>query len=331
MISSAEQTILDAVNLDTPWELIERFTTLKREDPGDVSQAASLIAERLTRHGVPVEIHRPELFLSIPRSASVTMGGVTLFAKAMAMSAIFPQGLSAPLVYQPSGYALDADELFSRQTPGEELDVRGKIVVSEGFGMPGKVSDLERRGALAVIAINPGKRAHWGVCTTIWGSPDLYDLPRKPEVAVVNVNAEDGQRLIEWARSGDEVTLTTDLNEGWFESPVPVVTIPGTRGAGEIRAAPRTLRFLGLRHRRQRGGRRHAAGNRPGAVGAPGQAPAQCQDRVVAGTFHRPLCGQHVVLGRLRAGAERELHCADQLRFSRLPLGHRVSGREPDA
>ncbi|MDV6376574.1 M28 family peptidase [Deinococcus arenicola] len=228
MISSAEQAILDAVNLDTPWELIERFTTLKREDPEDVKQAAALIAERLGQHGVPVDIHRPELFLSIPRSASVTIGDTTLFAKAMAMSAIFPQGLSAPLVYQPSGYALDADELFSRQAPVDEMDVRGKIVVSEGFGMPGKVSDLERRGALAVIAINPGKRAHWGVCTTIWGSPDLYDLPRKPGVAVVNVNAEDGQRLIEWARNGGEATLKTDLNEGWFESPVPVVTIPGT-------------------------------------------------------------------------------------------------------
>lgn len=46
MISSAEQAILDAVNLDTPWELIERFTTLKREDPADVKQAAVLIAER---------------------------------------------------------------------------------------------------------------------------------------------------------------------------------------------------------------------------------------------------------------------------------------------
>ena len=227
MISSAEQAILDAVNLEAPWELIERFATLKREDPQDVKRAAALITERLDRHGVPVEVHTPELFLSIPRSAGVTIGDTTLPAKAMAMSAVFPGGIRAPLIYQPSDYALDADELFSRPPAAEELDVRGKIVVSEGFGMPGKVSDLERRGALAVIAINPGKRAHWGVCTTIWGSPDLYDLPRKPGVAVVNVNAQDGQRLIEWARSGGEATLQTDLNEGWFESPVPVVTIPG--------------------------------------------------------------------------------------------------------
>ena len=234
MLSAREQSLLDAANLDTPWELIERFTTQRREDPGDVRRAASLIAERLARFGVPVEVHRPELFLSLPRAAGVTVGGVALPAKAMAMSARFPQGLSAPLVYQPSGYALDADEVLDGGAAADTVDVRGKIVVSEGFGMPGKASELERRGALALIAVNPGERAHWGVCTTIWGSPDLYDLPRKPRLAVVNVNAEDGRRLIGWAREGAEASVTTDLSEGWFESPVPVVTIPGSEEPGKF-------------------------------------------------------------------------------------------------
>ena len=227
MISSAEQAILDAANLTAPWELIEQFSVLKREDPEDVSRAADLIAERLARHGVPVEVHRPELFLSIPKSASVTVGDVTLSAKAMAMSARFPGGLRGELVYQPAEYALDADGVLGGDAGEQAVDVRGKIVVSEGFGMPGKVSELERRGAVGVIAVNPGERAHWGICTTIWGSPDLYDLPRKPGVAVINVSAPDGQRLIEWARAGAEASVTTVLDEGWFESPVPVVTIPG--------------------------------------------------------------------------------------------------------
>lgn len=228
MLRPDEQALLDSVSLEAPWELIERFSVLKREDPADVRTAAGLIAERLRQRGVPVEVHTPELFLSIPRSARIEVGGLSLHAKPMAMSAIYQNGLSAPLVYQPSAYADDADEMFTSSLLGDAVDVAGKIVVTEGFGMPGKVSELERRGALAVVAVNPGARAHWGICTTIWGTPDLDDLPRKPRVAVVSVNRPDGERLIAQAQAGGSATLYTNLTEGFFPSPVPVVTIPGT-------------------------------------------------------------------------------------------------------
>ena len=109
-----------------------------------------------------------------------------------------------------------------------DVDLRGKFVVSEGFGMPGKVAYFEARGALGMIAVNPGKNAHWGICTTVWGTPDLRDLPRKPKIAVVAVNNPDGLQLIEAAKRGESATLTADITEGWFKSPVPVVTIPGT-------------------------------------------------------------------------------------------------------
>jgi hypothetical protein len=44
---------------------------------------------------------------------------------------------------------------------------------------------------------------------------------------VVAVNNPDGLALIELAKRGAEVTLTTNVQEGWFRSPIPVVTIPG--------------------------------------------------------------------------------------------------------
>lgn len=228
MLLAEERQLLDAVTLDRPWELITTFSTLKREHPNDVRRAAEHIERHLRELGIPVEIHQPELFLSLPGQASVSVGGTTFAAKPMAMSAIFPEGLTAPLVYQPSQYAANADDMFSSSLLDGEVDVAGKIVVTEGFGMPGKIRELEHRGALGVIAINPGARAHWGICTSIWGTPDLHDLPRKPRVAVANVNRPDGDRLIELARAGAEAVFKTNLEEGWFVSPVPVVTIPGT-------------------------------------------------------------------------------------------------------
>ena len=220
---------LTDVSLDAPWPLIERFTTLRREHPTDVATAADEIVARLRAHGVPVEVHRPTLFLSLPGKASVTVKDATLRAKPMAMSVPYPDGLTAPLVYVPARYARNADEMFTKGFVSDaDIDVAGKIVVSEGFGMPGKVAYFEQRGALGMIAVNPGANPHWGICTTVWGTPDLRDLPRKPKIAVVAVNNPDGQILIAHAATGGDITLRAEVTDGWFESPIPVVTIPGT-------------------------------------------------------------------------------------------------------
>ncbi len=47
-------------------------------------------------------------------------------------------------------------------------------------------------------------------------------------MAVVAVNNPDGLALIDVAKAGGSVTLTSEVTEGWWESPIPVVTIPGS-------------------------------------------------------------------------------------------------------
>jgi len=108
-------------------------------------------------------------------------------------------------------------------------------VISEGFSFPGKILEFEEKGAVGVIAINPGADSHWGICTSIWGTPDLDDLPRKPTIPVAAVNNPDGQKLLEVAKAGGaggggggEVTIRTKLEEGWYKSLVPVVDVPGS-------------------------------------------------------------------------------------------------------
>src|SRR5512139_3648557 len=93
---------LGDVSIDEPWALIQRFTTLRREHPDDVRTACDEIVSRLRRLGVPVEVHDPEVYLSLPGKASVTVGSATFRAKPMAMSLALPDGRSAPLVYAPA-------------------------------------------------------------------------------------------------------------------------------------------------------------------------------------------------------------------------------------
>ena len=101
----------------------------------------------------------------------------------------------------------------------------------DGFANPGSCSLLEEWGARAVIAVNPGVDIHWGTCTTIWGSPDLDDLPRKPAIAVVAVNNPDGQEIIAAARAGESATVVTEMMEGWYRAEDPGRRHPGRRGA----------------------------------------------------------------------------------------------------
>ena len=184
---------------------------------------------------------------------------------------------------------------------------------------------MPRSGARsALIAINPGVDIHWGTCTTIWGTPDLDDLPRKPKIPVAAVNKPDGEKLIALRAQGGRATIRTELEEGWFVQKIPVVHIPGAVepehfvlvhghydswdvGVGDNATGDATLLELARvlwTHR-----------DRAAALGP---------HRVVARPFDRALCRQHLVQRCLRAGPRRQLRRPDQLRFARLPLGDQL-------
>jgi hypothetical protein len=231
-MSDADQdAILSSIGTDVPWELVEAFSRHPRWRPADVNAAADMIVARLTALGVPVTVHAPEIYLSIPHHAEVHQGGAVIRAKPPAMARDCPAGLTAPLAYVPAQYSKSIGTLFHKNQDADassEARIRGRIVISEGFAFPGKMLEFERKGALGVIAVNPGVDVHWGICTSIWGTPDLDDLPRKPTIPVVAVANPDGRRLIELAATGGEATLVTRMEEGWFRQKLPVVTIPGT-------------------------------------------------------------------------------------------------------
>ena len=230
-MTSPFATLIDQVALDAPWSLVEAFSTMPRWKPADVEGAAHEIARRLGDLGVPVNLLEANLYLSIPYAASVSANGTTFNAKPPAYARDCRDGLTAALVHVPAIFSTSISTLFVKSQNAEAStteNIRGKIVISEGFSFPGKILEFEEKGALGVIAINPGADSHWGICTSIWGTPDLDDLPRKPTIPVAAVNNPDGQKLLEIARAGGEVTIRTKMEEGWYKSLIPVVEIEGT-------------------------------------------------------------------------------------------------------
>ena len=67
-----EKQLLDEVSKELPNAVLERFATLVRESGSEDERiAASFISERLQELGVPYSVHRPPLYLSLPRGASL--------------------------------------------------------------------------------------------------------------------------------------------------------------------------------------------------------------------------------------------------------------------
>jgi N-acetylated-alpha-linked acidic dipeptidase len=235
-LSADEARILGAISLDAPWALVETFANTTRWKPHDVNASADIIAARLKALGVPVIVHEPEVFLSIPHSASLEIAGQSYRAKPPSSSVSVPDGLTGEVIYLQANlkalrsYAKSVAELFGR--PESEMEavaksIRGRILATEGFGNPALTRIVEEWGGIGLIAINPGVDIHWGTCTTVWGTPDLDDLPRKPSIPVIAVNQDTGVALKAAAAKGAEVTIRTELEEGWFKQKVPVVDIPG--------------------------------------------------------------------------------------------------------
>jgi hypothetical protein len=226
---ASEQAVLDEVRVDDGWRLLQEFSRLVR-DSGSEDEARSVarITSRLDAWGIPYRVHRPELLVSLPRSASLTVDGVEIAAKTPSMStSTGPDGVEAQLVHEPTGFRTSIEDIF-KPYASSDVDVHGKIAVCEGQPMGAKTVELQKRGAVGVVFVHPGERIHEGIVTTIWGSPDLTSWKRKPEIPVASISRPDGMRLLEAiAAGGGRAVLRTELDEGWRPIPVVVAEVRG--------------------------------------------------------------------------------------------------------
>ena len=231
-----EDAVVQAVTIDAPWALVERFSSLVRDSGGKAEgKAIDYIVRQLSRWGVPHTLHEPELLISLPKRARLevlTPEKRTLTSKTPSMSlSTDGRWQRGPLTYVPTGHAGGIMAIF--EGVGEiKADVSGQVVLTEGYPSPGKVADLQDRGARAAVFISPGERIHEGICTSIWGSPDLDSIRRKPRIPVLAVNKTEGTWLRDLAKAGPvKVHYSTKLDEGWRKIPVLLAEIRGTEEA----------------------------------------------------------------------------------------------------
>jgi N-acetylated-alpha-linked acidic dipeptidase len=234
-----EQALVAEVSLDEPWALVETYTGLVRESGTKQERRAfDYLSRRLKAHGVPHTVHTPTLLISVPRKARLevlTPERRVLTAKTPSMSlSTGGRWKRAEIVYLPTAQMGEIRGLFEG-VGREATGIAGKFVLTEGYASPGKVADFMKGGAAGAIFISPGERIHEGICTTIWGSPDLDSYERKPTIPVVSVNKSDGAWLRALVQAGGvKARLSTKLDEGWVTCPVLVAEIPGSEAPDEF-------------------------------------------------------------------------------------------------
>lgn len=121
---SLERDLLDAITLDAPWMLVERFAGLVRESGGEEeAEAVRAITARLDEWGVAYELHRPVCWISLPRASALEV---------YAGSAAGGYAGGGPSLRSGGGYGRGARTVaaktpaMGRSTEGEPL--RGALV-----------------------------------------------------------------------------------------------------------------------------------------------------------------------------------------------------------
>jgi hypothetical protein len=223
-----------ALDMTSAEALIHQFADQNREIPEEANTGAEMIAAALRAKGIPVTMHKPQVYLSLPLDAAVVLpDGTQMRAKPPAFTLSCPEGITGDLIFMAE--ASGGTPLDRNPAGRAELEkARGKIAVIEGFALPNFIAGLEAVGAIGAIAVNPGVDIHWGTVSTIWGTPELADLDRLPKIPSLAVNRADGDRLIALAAAGGQVRLTTRLETGWFPQFLPVVDIPAANGNADF-------------------------------------------------------------------------------------------------
>ncbi|MED4781133.1 M28 family peptidase [Brevibacillus choshinensis] len=229
-----EKRLLEEISMETPKVILERFGSLVRESGSeDERQAAQFLTSLLDEWGVPYQVHRPNLYLSVPRPAKLKLVQPVekeIRAKNPAFSVITGDDWrEGELVYIPTGFKKKWDNQKDSSFDLESGSLTGKIVLTEGFPRPARIRELNEMGIIGAIFIHPGKNIHESICTPIWGAPDLDTYENVPKLPVLMINRSDGQELIDQiARDKVEVQFQTHLDQGWFPCPLIDIFIEGT-------------------------------------------------------------------------------------------------------
>lgn len=180
----------------------------------DERKAFDYVADILQGYGLKTIIHEPTCLVSLPLSGSIQVAAddpIVGITHAYAVST-GPVGIAGELVY--AGHGTEADLRTAGAT--------GKVALTEGLATPDKALAATRAGVRAVVCIS-GTPVHEMIVSPIWGAPTTDSLSMMPDVAMVSIENEPGERLkaLLEERGPQRCRVVTEVDTGW--RPIPVL------------------------------------------------------------------------------------------------------------
>jgi hypothetical protein len=127
------------------------------------------------------------------------------------------EGIEGELVYAGNGTAAEL----------KQLDVRGKIILTDGLAMPEKALNAARAGAIGQIHIN-GDHIYEMCISPVWGTPTPETADLLPSVPSVAVTSESGDKLRAALADGPvRINLMTQPYRDWSKLPLLTADLPG--------------------------------------------------------------------------------------------------------
>ncbi len=220
-MATGVEAVVNAVRAERLARDLEWFSQVRRDTggPGE-RRAAEYIAEQLRAAGAPAQVHELDAFLSYPIRATLeVLTPEPRQIRCLTHSFVRPTG--------PAGAIADLAYIED----GDVNRAAGRAALIDGLATPVTILRASRAGCAAVIFANQDRVIHNMIGTTIWGTPDLDQIDRLPQLPVVSVTTEGGEILRRLLAQGRGVTvrIVTEVKTGWVRSLLPETRIQGTR------------------------------------------------------------------------------------------------------
>ena len=213
---------VSGVELDRHLRAISRVVRLSGTP--EEAEAFDHIESELRGFGYSVSRYQSDALVGYPRRASLEIlapDPATVTANGYSLSpGTGTQGITAELVYAGAGMP----EAYV------DLDVRGKIVLTDGLAMPVKAMAAAQAGAIGQIHVND-EHIHEMCISPVWGTPTPETAALLPSVPSIGVAAPDGEWLKEALQQEPvRARLVTEPFLDWVSLPTLTADLPGTTG-----------------------------------------------------------------------------------------------------
>ena len=184
--------------------------------PGEDAAAEHIIAE-LEKSDIEYRVYTMDLYLSYPVNARLEILGEDGFVLP-ALTHSFGKSTGRHGVVGSLKYT-DANDMHT---------AAGRVALVDGLQEPTPTVDAFNAGASAIVFINEGNVIHNMIATPVWGTPALSQLDQIPNIPVISIKHEDGERLKALLRKKEVIVrVIAEVKTEWVRSKLPEAIIRG--------------------------------------------------------------------------------------------------------